>query len=296
MLVRHGGEGTPRRCDYPSRVTTYTLRGASPAKTRADAVVVGLVQARNTVEVAAGGEDVAAAYGRKLRPLLAGLGAKGKVGEVTKVPTNGTISSPLLVLVGMGRKADVDHTAVRRAAGIAARSVPNAASVALALPGGSAELVTRHRRGLPARRLHLHDVQEEGLLGPRQPGLGRGAQPGGPQAGGGRGLRPRPGRRRRRRCDARLGQPASRRPTATGLRRRRAGRRQGGQQDQGRRQGDREGLRRGRARGARMRRDHRRRPGLCRSPAAGRADATPPAARSPTSPWWARASPSTRAG
>jgi leucyl aminopeptidase len=118
-------------------VTTYTLRGASPAKTRADAVVVGLVQARNTVEIAAGGEDVAAAYGRKLRPLLAGLGAKGKPGEVTKVPTNGVISSPLVVFVGMGRKADVDPAVVRRAAGVAARSVANAASVALALPGGT---------------------------------------------------------------------------------------------------------------------------------------------------------------
>ena len=242
QLVRHGGEGTPHRCDYPARVTTYTLRGASPAKTRADAVVVGLVQARNTVEVAAGGEDVAAAYGRKLRPLLAGLGAKGKVGEVTKVPTNGTISSPLVVFVGMGRKADVDHTAVRRAAGVAARSVANAASVALALPGDSAELVGADGRGLPAGRLHLHDVQEEGRRRRGHPELGRRAQRGGSQAGGVSGLRPGPGRRRRGRRDARLGQPAARRPATAGLRRRGARGRQGRQQDQGGRQGHREGL------------------------------------------------------
>ncbi len=128
-------------------MTTYTLRGASPAKTRADAVVVGLVQSRSTVEVAAGGEDVAAAYGRKLRPLLASLGAKGKAGEVTKVPSNGTIASPLVVFVGLGRKADVDQVAVRRAAGAAARAITNAASVALALPADSPALVRAAAEG-----------------------------------------------------------------------------------------------------------------------------------------------------
>jgi leucyl aminopeptidase len=120
---------------------SYTLRGASPAKTRADAVVVGLVQSRNTVELAPGAEDVAAAYGRKLRPLLASLGAKGKHCEVVKIPTNGVIASPLLVVVGLGRKADVDQVVVRRAAGAAARAITNAASVALALPADSPELV-----------------------------------------------------------------------------------------------------------------------------------------------------------
>ena len=128
-------------------MTTYTLRAASPAKSRADAVVVGLVQSRNTVEIAVGGEDVAAAYGRKLRPLLASLGAKGKAGEATLVPTNGTISSPLLVLVGLGRKADVDQVAIRRAAGVAARAIPNAASVTVALPADSPALVRAATEG-----------------------------------------------------------------------------------------------------------------------------------------------------
>ena len=116
-------------------MTSYTLRKASPAKTRCDAVVVGVVQTAKGVELAPGGEDVASAYGRKLRPLLSTLGVKGKAGEVVRVPTTGTLASPLLVLVGLGADPDVD--AVRRAAGVAARSVPNAASVALALPTGT---------------------------------------------------------------------------------------------------------------------------------------------------------------
>jgi leucyl aminopeptidase len=120
-------------------VTTYNLRSASPAKTHADAVVVGVVKAEKGVELAPGAEDVAKAYGRKLRPLLATLDVTGKAGEVTKVPTNGAISSPLLILIGLG--SDVDAKSCRRAAGVAARAATNVASVAVALPADTAELV-----------------------------------------------------------------------------------------------------------------------------------------------------------
>jgi leucyl aminopeptidase len=124
-------------------VTSYSLRNASPAKTRADVVVVGVEQPasgkRGEVAIATGGEDVARAYGRKLRPLLSTLGVTGKLGEVVKVPTGGAISSPLLVLVGLGKSPD--HQAVRRAAGAGARAVTNAASLAIALPADSPELV-----------------------------------------------------------------------------------------------------------------------------------------------------------
>jgi leucyl aminopeptidase len=124
-------------------MTSYALRTASPAKTRAEAVVVGVVpgdgRRAGTARLAAGGEDVAKAYGRRLSPLLASLGLTGKPGEVAKVPTSGTIASPLLVLVGLG--ADPGPSAVRRAAGAAARAVTNSASVALALPADDPQLV-----------------------------------------------------------------------------------------------------------------------------------------------------------
>jgi leucyl aminopeptidase len=131
-------------------VTSYHLRGASPAKTRADAVVVGAVQTSKGVTLADGGDDVAAAYGRSLRPLLSTLGFTGKAGEVARLPTGGKLASPLLVLVGMGTADDDRATtvlAVRRAAGVAARSTSNAASVALALPAGDAGLVRNVTEG-----------------------------------------------------------------------------------------------------------------------------------------------------
>ncbi len=117
-------------------VTTYALRNASPAKTRADAVVVGILKAADGPTVVSGAEDIASAWGRKFRPLLASLGVTGKAGEVVKVPTAGTVKTPMLVLVGLG--AEPDAAALRRAAGSASRAVTNAASVALALGAGDA--------------------------------------------------------------------------------------------------------------------------------------------------------------
>ena len=125
-------------------MTSYHLRGASPAKTRADAVVIGAWKGARGATLADGADDVGTAFGRSLRPLLSTLGFTGKAGETARVPTGGKMSSPLLVLVGMGedpsdRAARV--LAVRRAAGVAARSTANAASVAVALPAVDAGLV-----------------------------------------------------------------------------------------------------------------------------------------------------------
>ena len=121
-------------------MTSYALRTASPAKTRADAVVVGVTSsAAKQPQVAPGGEDVAKAYGRKWVPLLSSLGVTGKAGEVVKIPTSRAIGSPLLVLVGLGE--DPGPLEIRRGAGVAARAATNAASVAIALPATSVELV-----------------------------------------------------------------------------------------------------------------------------------------------------------
>jgi leucyl aminopeptidase len=142
--------GTPHHHDYPAPVTSYHLRGASPAKTRADAVVVGVVSTPKGVSLAAGSEDVAEAFGRSLRPLLSTLGFSGKAGEVARIPTCGRIASPLLVLVGMGPPSDdraATLLAVRRAAGVAARSTANAATVALALPAEDAASVRNVTEG-----------------------------------------------------------------------------------------------------------------------------------------------------
>ena len=122
-------------------VTTYSLSNASPARTRADAVVIGIGTTSKGPQPLGEGAAVAKAWGRKWRGLLSSLGVKGQPGEAVKVPTGGTIASPLLVLVGLGDIDAVDPAAVRRAAGTGIRSVPNAASVSVALPADTPELV-----------------------------------------------------------------------------------------------------------------------------------------------------------
>jgi leucyl aminopeptidase len=122
-------------------VTTYSLRKGAADKTKADAVVVGVARTDKGLVVAPGGEAVESAYGRKFAPLLATIGFSGKAGEVVKLPTAGTLKSPLLVLVGLGDRTKLTTEGVRRAAGAAARSISNAASVALALPAHDAEHV-----------------------------------------------------------------------------------------------------------------------------------------------------------
>ncbi|WP_028473545.1 leucyl aminopeptidase [Nocardioides alkalitolerans] len=123
-------------------MTSYTLSKASPAKTRADAVVVGVVTTKDGPALAPGAESVADAYGRRLRPLLTALGVTGKEGESHLVPVGDELTTSLLVLVGLGDEAgSSDPVVVRRGAGTAARAVTNAASVALALPADSPALV-----------------------------------------------------------------------------------------------------------------------------------------------------------
>jgi leucyl aminopeptidase len=120
-------------------VTTYTLRKGNPASTRTDVVVIGVARdAKGDLAAAEGGTKVAGAYGRRFVPLLRSLGFAGKPGEALRVPTNGTVKAGTLVAVGLGDADAVDVEAVRRAAGVAARQLENAASVTLALPAPDA--------------------------------------------------------------------------------------------------------------------------------------------------------------
>jgi leucyl aminopeptidase len=123
-------------------VTTFTLRKASAARARADAVVIGLVQKADGFEPARGAHDVAAAFGKRFLTTLRALGATGAVGQVVKLPAAGGVKSTLVLAVGLGSADELDAEAIRRASGAAAGSLDNAASIVFALPADSDELIS----------------------------------------------------------------------------------------------------------------------------------------------------------
>lgn len=123
-------------------MTNYTLRKGNPATTKTDAVVIAVGRsAKGEPVVAPGGEPVAAAYGRRLLPMLAAAAFTGVAGETLRVPTTGTVRAAHLVLVGIGELDDLSPLAIQRAAGTAARAIAAASSVALALPARTPEEV-----------------------------------------------------------------------------------------------------------------------------------------------------------
>jgi leucyl aminopeptidase len=116
-------------------VTTLSLSSAPAATLKADALVIGVLQGPRGVLVAPGGEGVAEALGKGLLPALAGLGATGKAGEVTRLATLGATKAPVVLAVGLGPKAAAyDAEAVRRATGEALRALAGTRRVATTLP------------------------------------------------------------------------------------------------------------------------------------------------------------------
>lgn len=99
--------------------------------------MVGVLAGDNGHALTEAAADVTSAYGRKLAPLISSLGVTGEAGEVVRVPSQGIVNAGLVVFVGLGAEESVE--AVRRAAGVASRAVPNCTSVALALSADTPE-------------------------------------------------------------------------------------------------------------------------------------------------------------
>jgi leucyl aminopeptidase len=125
-------------------VTPLTLADTDPAELAVDAIVVGLHTAADDAAdagplLAPGAESVAAAFDGNLAKTLALLGATGAPGEVTKMATLGTVTTPVIAAVGLGPAPTdgdgiVPTDTLRKAAASAVRSLAGATRVALALP------------------------------------------------------------------------------------------------------------------------------------------------------------------
>ncbi|MGX1269513.1 leucyl aminopeptidase [Streptomyces phaeoluteigriseus] len=119
-------------------MTALTLSTAAAPGLRADAIVIGVAKGANGPVVAPGAEAVDKAYDGRLAGVLETLGAAGAEGEVTKLPAPAGFKTPLVLAVGLGaepeKDASYDAEALRRAAGVAARTLAGSKKAAFALP------------------------------------------------------------------------------------------------------------------------------------------------------------------
>ncbi|SEQ49217.1 leucyl aminopeptidase [Streptomyces sp. yr375] len=123
-------------------MTALTLSTAAAPGLRADAIVIGVAKGAKGPIVAPGAEALDSAYDGRLAAVLETLGASGAEGEVTKLPAPAGFKAPLVLAVGLGaepeKDAGYDAEALRRAAGVAARTLTGTKKAAFALPAADA--------------------------------------------------------------------------------------------------------------------------------------------------------------
>ncbi|MFF4042680.1 leucyl aminopeptidase [Streptomyces sp. NPDC001816] len=119
-------------------MTALTLSTAAAPGLRADAIVIGVAKGAKGPVVAPGADAVDNAYDGRLAGVLETLGASGAEGELTKLPAPAGFKAPLVVAVGLGaepeKDAGYDAEALRKAAGLAARTLAGSKKAVFALP------------------------------------------------------------------------------------------------------------------------------------------------------------------
>ena len=140
-------------------MTSISLDSAAPASLDVDAIVIGVIptgpgdgsggsgsgsgQGSDTASAprVAGADGLDEALGGTLGAALKALGATGKAGEVTKLPTLGAVPAGVIVAVGLGEGSGGAFSAedLRRAAGAGLRALAGTRRVAVALPATAPE-------------------------------------------------------------------------------------------------------------------------------------------------------------
>ncbi|MGF1431339.1 leucyl aminopeptidase [Kitasatospora sp. LaBMicrA B282] len=124
-------------------MTALSVSTSSAAALRADAVVIGIAKGPKGLVVASGAEALVEAFEGKLTEVLTTLGATGAEGEAVKLPAPAGLKAGFVLAVGLGEAGEGDHSAeaLRRAAGVAARTLSGAKKAGVALPAETAEQV-----------------------------------------------------------------------------------------------------------------------------------------------------------
>ncbi len=123
-------------------MTSVKLSNADPVSLEVDALVLGITEDLTLPSV------VPAATRSLLHDILETLGAKGKRGEITKVPSGGLAIAPLIVTVGLGENAEPDAEQTRRIAAAAAKALDGTRSALIHLGEATPERIEATATGV----------------------------------------------------------------------------------------------------------------------------------------------------
>lgn len=123
------------------------LTSTDPAQLDVDVLVVAVASTSDGIRLL-GGDALPAALRTQLTSAAPGLGLRGELDTVQRVPSGGTVKAPVVALVGVGDTAGTPgHEELRRAAGAATRSLTGVGSIGLALPAADAAQVAAVAEG-----------------------------------------------------------------------------------------------------------------------------------------------------
>ncbi|HVM13573.1 MAG TPA: leucyl aminopeptidase [Egibacteraceae bacterium] len=114
---------------------TFEFSPQAPTAVEADAVVTFATKDDDGAVLGADAESFGHALQIDLAEWLAGIAFDGDLGKVARVPTRGNAAAPALLVVGLGKTADVTFATLRKGAGAAARHATRDSTLALVLPG-----------------------------------------------------------------------------------------------------------------------------------------------------------------
>uniref|UniRef100_A0AAU1M421 Probable cytosol aminopeptidase n=1 Tax=Streptomyces sp. NBC_00148 TaxID=2903626 RepID=A0AAU1M421_9ACTN len=123
-------------------MTTLTVSTAATGAQPADCVVIGVSASPVGPVVAPGAEAVDEAFDAGLAATLGTLGFTGAEGQTLKLPAPAGLQAEVVLAVGLGKTAEggvATDDALRRAAGVAARTLAGTGRAVLALPASTAE-------------------------------------------------------------------------------------------------------------------------------------------------------------
>lgn len=105
-----------------------------PSSLACDALAVGAYAKSGSFELDEAAIRIDEALSGKLSAYLKGSGFRAGVGEVAAIPAGDEITANVVAVVGLGDRAEIGNTILRRAAGAAIRRLSERATLGIALP------------------------------------------------------------------------------------------------------------------------------------------------------------------